>query len=71
MKTFIYIVIIFILGSLVYNLTKYHYSESLFSDWNRPFVIGIGAGICGLLLALIMLKYRQLKPNLENQSKKG
>jgi hypothetical protein len=62
---------ILILGSLVYNLIEFDYSLGMFAELNLPYVIGIGAGVCGLILALIMLKYNQLKPSLDNQSKKA
>lgn len=71
MKTLIYIFLILILGSFVYNLVKFHYSLSILSDENQTFVIGLGAGLCGFILGLIMLKYLQLKPSLDNQSKKA
>lgn len=70
MKTFAYIAILLIIGSLVYNLIQFDYNESILSDWNRPFIIGIGSGVCGLILAMIILRYNQLRPNLENQSEK-
>lgn len=71
MKSVIYIILIVIVGSLVYNLTKINYQLGFFAEENQVFVIGLGSGICGFLLGLIILKYLQLKPNLENQSKKG
>lgn len=71
MKTLIYIILIAILGSFIFNLVKFNYGIGLMAEENRTYIIGLGAGICGFLLALIMLKYLQLKPNLENQSKKA
>ena len=71
MKTFLYIILFIILGSVFYNLASYNYNLSLMSDENRSSIIGLGAGICGLILWLIMLKYLQLKPNLDQQSKQS
>lgn len=70
MKTLIYVLMFIILGSLIYNLASIDYNTKLFTDYNRPFIIGTGAGVCGFILSLIMIQYYRLKPRLKNLSEK-
>lgn len=69
MKIFVYIVLFIIICSFGYNLYYLDLSESLFENENRPYVIGLAAGICGLILCVIFLKHARLKSNLENRAK--
>lgn len=69
MKTFIYIVLFVIIFSFGYNLYYLDPSESFFGSENRPYIIGLAAGICGLILCIIFLRYARLKSNLENRAK--
>lgn len=69
MKIFIYIALILILGSFGYNFWAMNYSESFMSEINRPYVFGISAGICALVVCVILMKYEHLKQNLTNQAK--
>ena len=71
MKTFVYIALFIILGSFIYNFFSMDYGMGILSEVNRPYIIGIGAGICGLILCAIFLKYYRLKSNLENRSKQA
>lgn len=68
MKTFVYIALFIILGSFVFNLVSMDYEMGLMSEENRPYIIGLGAGVCGLILCAIFLKYYRLKSNLEHRS---
>jgi uncharacterized membrane protein len=69
MKTFVYVALVIILGSFIYNIYSFNFSESFLGDENRPYLIGLCAGVCGLILCAIFLKYYRLKGNLENRSK--
>ena len=69
MKTFVYVALVIILGSFVYNIWNFDWNNNLLGDENRPYLIGLCAGICGLILCLIFLRYYRLKANLENRSK--
>lgn len=71
MKTFVYISLVIILGSFIYNLVSMDYGLSLLHADNRPFIIGLGAGVCGLILCFIFLNYYRLKSNLENRSNRA
>lgn len=66
MKNFLYISLFIILGSFVFNFVSFKYSLGLFHEVNLPYIVGIGAGICGLILCLILFKYLRLKENSEN-----
>jgi len=68
MKTFVYIAFFIILGSFVFNLVYFDYKESFLGEENRPYVIGLAAGICGLILCFIFLKYYRLKDNLNQRA---
>lgn len=69
MKVFLYIVLFVIIFSFGYNLYYLDLDESFLGKENRPYVIGLAAGICGLILCLIFLRYARLKSNLENRPK--
>lgn len=69
MKIFVYIALIIILGSFVYNLVSMDFDLSLLGTENRPYLIGLCAGVCGLILCFIFLRFYRLKSNLEKQSK--
>lgn len=71
MKTFVYIALFIILGSFVFNLVSMDYELGLLHEENRAYIIGLGAGVCGLILCAIFLKYYRLKSNLENRSKQA
>ncbi|HLV23835.1 MAG TPA: hypothetical protein VKY36_03535 [Moheibacter sp.] len=69
MKTFIYIALFIILGSFAYNLISFQYDKNLLGIENQPFLIGLLAGICGLILCVIMLKHLRLKEHLNRRAK--
>ncbi len=69
MKVFLYIVLFVILFSFGYNLYYLDLDESFLGAQNRPYVIGLAAGICGLILCIIFLRYERLKSNLEKRAK--
>ena len=71
MKTFVYISLVIILGSFVYNLISMDYAQGLLHVDNLPYIIGLCAGICGLILCFIFLNYYRLKSNLGNRSKQS
>lgn len=66
MKTYVYIVLIIVFGSFIYNFISINYDESILSDHNFPYIIGLAAGLCALILALIILKYLQAKKYLDD-----
>lgn len=68
MKTFIYIAFLIIFGSFVFNFIFMDYEQSLWGEENRPYMIGFSAGICALILCFILLKYSQLKENLNRRA---
>lgn len=69
MKVFLYIVLFVILFSFGYNVYYLDLDESFLGTQNRPYVIGLAAGICGLILCIIFLRYERLKSNLEKRAK--
>ncbi|MFA5620932.1 MAG: hypothetical protein WDA08_11560 [Weeksellaceae bacterium] len=69
MKVFVYIVLVVILGSLIFNIVSYESDYGFSSDVNRPYIIGVGAGICGLILGLIILQYLRLKSIQDTKAK--
>lgn len=71
MKKIIYIALVLLLGSFIYNLVSMDYGLGILDASNRPFIIGLGAGICGLILCFIFLNYYRLKSNLDNRSTKA
>jgi uncharacterized membrane protein len=71
MKTFVYVALVIILGSFIYNIISLDFSDSLMGAENRPYIIGLCAGVSGLILCAIFLKYYRLKGNLENRSKQS
>ncbi len=71
MKNFVYIALFIILGSFVFNFISMDYEAPILGEENRPYIIGLGAGVCGLILCSIFLKYYRLKSNLENRSKQA
>lgn len=71
MKNFVYIALFIILGSFVFNFISMDYEASLLGEENRPYIIGLGAGVCGLILCAIFLNYYRLKSNLANRSKQA
>jgi hypothetical protein len=68
MKTFVYIALFIILGSFVFNVVSMDFKQSLLGSYNRPYIIGICSGICGIILCFIFLNYYRLKANLEKKS---
>lgn len=70
MKKFVYIALIIILGSFVFNFITFDYKLGIFHKFNLPYIIGIGAGVCGVILCMILLKYYRLKGSLVEQSNK-
>ncbi len=69
MKTFVYIAFLIIFGSFVFNLVSIDYKEPILGEENLPYIIGLSAGICGLILCFILLKYYRLKENLNQRVK--
>lgn len=69
MKVFIYIVLFVIVFSFGYNLYYLDLETSFMGAENRPYVLGLAAGICGLILCIIFLKSARLKSNLESRTK--
>lgn len=69
MKTFIYIAFLIIFGSFVFNLVSIDYKDSFWGEENRPYIIGLSAGFCGLILCFILMKYYRLKENLSQRAK--
>ena len=69
MKVFIYIALFVIVFSFGYNLYYLDLDTSLTGAENRPYILGLAAGICGLILCVILLKSARLKSNLENRTK--
>lgn len=68
MKTFVYIAFFIIFGSFIFNLVSMDYKQPFLDEENRPYIIGLSAGICGLILCFILLKFYRLKENLDRRS---
>ena len=64
MKTYIYIITAILLGALGYNLYMLDYNAGLLAEQNFPLVIGLGATICGLILALVFFSFFKLQKNI-------
>ncbi|MFV0304987.1 MAG: hypothetical protein ACK5IC_05870 [Moheibacter sp.] len=69
MKTFVSISLFIVIGSFVFNLVSMDFKQSLFGDDNQPYIIGLGAGVCALILCIIYFQYERLKTNLANRAK--
>lgn len=69
MRVFLYIALFIIIFSFGYNLYYLDLDESFLGAENRPYVIGLAAGICGFILCIIFLRTARLKSNLENRTK--
>jgi hypothetical protein len=68
MKNFVYVALFIILGSFVYNLISFEYGKSIIGEENFPYLLGLAAGLCGLIICFILLKYYRLKENLNQKS---
>lgn len=71
MKTFVYVALVIIIGSFVYNFWNFDFDQSVLGVENRPYLIGLCAGVCGLILCAIFLRFYRLKANLENRAKQS
>ncbi len=65
MKTYIYIITAVLLGALGYNLYMMDYQAGIMSEQNFPLIVGLGASICGLILAFVFFSFFQLKKNVD------
>lgn len=59
-----YLLVLFLIGTLIYNLYKINYGLGFLSDLNQPYIIGLGAGVCALILAFTFKRFYVLKKNL-------
>ena len=64
MKTYIYIITAILVGALGYNLYEFDYQAGILADQNFPMVIGLGASICGLILAFVFFSFFKLQQNV-------
>lgn len=69
MKKFVYIALVIIIASFVFNIISIDYQLGMLNKENLPFIIGLGSGICGFILCLIFLKFYRMKAHLSQQSK--
>ena len=65
MKTYIYIITAVLLGALGYNLYMMDYQAGIMAEQNFPLIVGLGASICGLILAFVFFSFFQLKKNVD------
>lgn len=64
MKTYIYIITAILVGALGYNLYELDYQAGFFADQNFPMIIGLGASVCGLILAFVFFSFFKLQKNV-------
>lgn len=67
MRIFVYIALIVILASFVFNLMNFEYDKGILAEVNRPYIIGLGSGICGLILCFIFLRFFQIHSNSKSE----
>lgn len=65
MKTYIYIITAVLLGALGYNLYMMDYNAGFFAEENFALIVGLGASICGLILAFVFFSFFKLKKNVD------
>lgn len=65
MKTYIYIITAVLVGALGYNLYMMDYQAGLLAEENFPMIIGLGASVCGLILAFVFFSFFKLQNNVK------
>lgn len=65
MNKFIYVLTTLTLGLVIYNITKLDFSNILQKD-SKIALITILAGLCGIVLCLILLISKRIKQKLKN-----
>ena len=67
MKGFMYFMVLLFIAAIVFGVVKLEFEAALFSHDNLNQWLIIGAGICGLLLSFIILRYQVLKEKLNRK----
>ncbi|RLZ06869.1 hypothetical protein [Faecalibacter macacae] len=64
MKTYIYIITAVLVGALGYNLYMMDYQAGFLAEENFPMIVGLGASVCGLILAFVFFSFFKLQKNV-------
>lgn len=65
MKTYIFIITAVLVGALGYNLYMMDYQAGLLAEQNFPMIVGLGASVCGLILAFVFFSFFKLQKNIK------
>lgn len=65
MKTYIFIITTVLVGALGYNLYMMDYQAGLLAEQNFPMIVGLGASVCGLILAFVFFSFFKLQKNIK------
>lgn len=63
------LIILFFVGTIIYNLIVIDYQAALFSESNTASIIGLCAGVCGLILGYTMYRFHVIKEKIEKMKK--
>lgn len=67
MKGLMYFMVLLFIAAIVFGVVKLEFESRLFSKDNMYQWITIGAGLCGLLLSFIFIRYEVLKEKLKRK----
>ncbi|MXV37179.1 hypothetical protein GO491_00600 [Flavobacteriaceae bacterium Ap0902] len=68
MKNFFYILSLIFIAAIVYSVMNMNFEVGLFSEDNLYQWLVIGAGICGLILSIIFVRYQVYKEKINSKT---